>query len=89
VSTYGTAASIFRGFPVQIAGKTGTAENPHGKDHGWFVAYGPFDNPTVVVAVVVEQGGYGAQSAVPIGREILEAAFGIEKPQPETEKKNQ
>ena len=81
VSTYGTAASIFRGFPVQIAGKTGTAENPHGKDHGWFVAYGPFENPTVVVAVVVEQGGYGAQSAVPIGREILEAAFGIEKPQ--------
>jgi penicillin-binding protein 2 len=74
---------------VQIAGKTGTAENPHGRDHGWFVAYGPFENPTVVVAVVVDQGGYGAQYAVPIGREILEAAFGIEKPQPETEKKNQ
>ena len=85
VSTFGTAASIFRDFPVQIAGKTGTAENPHGRDHGWFVAYGPFDNPTVVVAVVVEQGGYGAQSAVPIGREILEAAFGIEKPQPAKE----
>ncbi|MBE6100560.1 MAG: penicillin-binding protein 2 [Selenomonas ruminantium] len=86
VSTYGTAARIFQGFPVQIAGKTGTAENPHGRDHGWFVAYGPFENPTVVVAVVVEQGGYGAQSAVPIGREILEAAFGIEKPQENKDK---
>lgn len=82
VTTYGTAASSFRGFPVAIAGKTGTAENPHGRDHGWFVAYGPFSNPTVVVAVIVEQGGYGSQSAVPIGRKILEAAFGLNKPMP-------
>ena len=64
VTKYGTAARIFAGFPIEIAGKTGTAENPHGRDHGWFVAYGPFDAPTVVVAVIVEQGGYGAQSAV-------------------------
>lgn len=77
VTTYGTGASSFRGFPIPIAGKTGTAENPHGRDHGWFVGYGPFDNPTVVVAVVVEQGGFGAVSAVPIGRKILEAALGV------------
>ena len=82
VTKYGTAARIFAGFPIEIAGKTGTAENPHGKDHGWFVAYGPFDAPNVVVAVIVEQGGYGAQSAVPIGRKILEAAFGLNQPQP-------
>ena len=79
VTKYGTAASSFRGFPVEIAGKTGTAENPHGRDHGWFVGYGPFDNPTVVVAVIVEQGGYGSTSAVPIGRMIMEAAFGVKK----------
>ncbi len=77
VTKVGTAAGSFVGFPIDIAGKTGTAENPHGKDHGWFVAYGPFANPTVVVAVVVEQGGYGSQSAVPIGRKILEAAFHV------------
>ena len=77
VTTYGTGASSFRGFPIPIAGKTGTAENPHGRDHGWFVGYGPFDNPNIVVAVVVEQGGFGSVSAVPIGKKILEAAFHI------------
>ena len=77
VTKYGTAASSFRGFTVDIAGKTVTAENSQGRDHGWFVAYGPFDNPNVVVAVIVENGGYGSQSAVPIGRKILEAAFGL------------
>ena len=73
----GTAGYVFEGFPVQIAGKTSTAENPHGDDHGWFVAYGPFDNPTVAIAVIVEQGGYGTDSAAPIARKIMEAAFGL------------
>ena len=82
VTKYGTAAGIFRGFPIEIAGKTGTAENSHGRDHGWFVAYGPFDNPDIVVAVIVEQGGFGSQSAVPIGRKVLEAWFGLNKPEP-------
>ena len=82
VTKYGTAAGIFRGFPIEIAGKTGTAENSHGRDHGWFVAYGPFDNPNIVVAVIVEQGGFGSQSAVPIGRKVLEAWFGLNKPEP-------
>ena len=77
VTKYGTARSSFQGFPIDIAGKTGTAENSHGRDHGWFVAYGPFENPSIVVAVIVEQGGFGSQSAVPIGRKILEAAFKV------------
>jgi len=82
VTTVGTAASSFgKDFPVKIAGKTGTAENSQGKDHGWFIAYGPFDDPNVVVAVLVEQGGFGSQSAVPIGKKILEAAFGIVNPE--------
>ncbi len=79
VTKSGTAARNFGGFPYEVAGKTGTAENPQGKDHGWFVGYGTFDNPTVCVAVIVENGGYGATSAVPIGRKILEAAFAIEE----------
>lgn len=77
VTKYGTAASNFIGFPYDIAGKTGTAENSQGRDHGWFVGYGPFENPTIVVSVIVEQGGFGASSAVPIGRKIMEAAFAI------------
>ncbi len=83
VTKEGTAASVFgAGFPVDIAGKTGTAENPQGADHGWFVAYGPFQQPNIVVAVIVENGGYGSQSAVPIGKKILEAAFGLNAPVP-------
>jgi penicillin-binding protein 2 len=77
VTPTGTAGYIFEGFPVPIAGKTSTAENSHGDDHGWFVAYGPYDNPTIAVAVIVEQGGYGSDSAAPITRKIMEAAFNI------------
>ena len=79
VTKEGTAAGVFgANFPVDIAGKTGTAENPQGADHGWFVAYGPFANPNIVVAVIVENGGFGSQSAVPIGKRIIEAAFGLD-----------
>ncbi len=73
----GTAAATFEGFPIPIAGKTGTAENPHGDDHGWFVAYAPFNDPQIVVAVLIEQGGFGSDSAVPIARKMLEAYFDI------------
>lgn len=73
----GTAAYFFTGFPIPIAGKTGTAENSHGQDHGWFVAYAPYDDPRVVVVVIVEQGGFGATAAAPIARTILEAAFNL------------
>lgn len=76
----GTASQAFGDFPITIAGKTGTAENPHGSDHGWFVAYAPYDDPRVVVVVIVEQGGFGSSSAVPIAKKILEAAFNINQP---------
>ena len=82
VTKFGTAAGVFAGFPIDIAGKTGTAENSQGRDHGWFVAYGPFANPNIVVAVIVEHGGFGSMSAVPIGRRIMEAAFGLDREQP-------
>ena len=73
----GTGAGVFANFPVPVAGKTGTAENPHGDDHGWFVAYGPFDDPRLTVAVIIEQGGYGSTAAGPIARKILETAFNL------------
>jgi penicillin-binding protein 2 len=62
---------------IKIAGKTGTAQNPHGKDHAWFISYAPADNPKIVIAVIVEHGGGGAVNAVPIGRKIYEAYFNI------------
>lgn len=74
----GTGAQL-ADFPIAIAGKTGTAENPHGQDHGVFVGYAPFDNPRFVIAVVIEQGGYASVSAVPIARKVFAAAFGIKE----------
>jgi penicillin-binding protein 2 len=69
----GTARGIWDpSFP--IGGKTGTAQNPHGKPHGWFIGFAPVDDPKVVVAVLVEQGGSGAAVA-PIGASILRAAL--------------
>lgn len=74
----GTAASL-NSIAVSVAGKTGTAENPHGLDHGWFIAYAPADDPQLVVVCLVEQGSYGAVSAAPIVKSILGYAFGIRK----------
>jgi penicillin-binding protein 2 len=64
---------------IKVAGKTGTAENPQGKDHGWFVSYAPADNPEIAMAIIVENGGGGGLNAVPIGRKIYEAYFNIAK----------
>lgn len=57
---------------VEVAGKTGTAQNPHGKDHSAFMGFAPFDNPRIAVAVYVENGGFGAVFGVPIGSLVME-----------------
>ncbi len=67
---------------VEVAGKTGTAQNPHGEDHAWFVAYAPADDPKIVVAVLVEHGGGGGAIAAPIAGEVIRSYLGIERPQP-------
>jgi peptidoglycan glycosyltransferase len=59
---------------LQVAGKTGTAQNPHGADHGWFVGFAPATQPRVAFAVLVEQGGYGSQSALPVAVAVLRKA---------------
>jgi penicillin-binding protein 2 len=76
----GTAGYAFDGFPIPIAAKTGTAQNSHGDDNGLFVVYAPFDHPRIAVAVVVEHGGFGSDSAAPIARKILDAAFNLNQP---------
>ncbi|MCM1028689.1 MAG: penicillin-binding protein 2 [Pseudoflavonifractor sp.] len=57
---------------IQVAGKTGTAQNPHGKDHSAFMGFAPYDDPKIAVAVYVENGGWGATYGVPIGSLIIE-----------------
>lgn len=61
---------------VSVAGKTGTATNPLGAAHSWFVAFAPAEQPRYVVAIIVEHGGYGAAVAAPIARDVLAAALG-------------
>ncbi|WP_288843654.1 penicillin-binding protein 2 [uncultured Megasphaera sp.] len=73
----GTAGYLFANFPIPVAGKTGTAENYSGRDHGWFVAYAPYDHPRIVIAVLTEQGGYGSSSSGPIVKSMLEAYFHV------------
>jgi len=86
VVTTGTGAKIFRGAPYQAAGKTGTAQvyslqganYSHSaiaerlRDHALFIAFAPADHPTIAVALIVENGGWGAESAGPIARKVLD-----------------
>jgi len=72
VTQPGGTGAWFAGLPVPVAGKTGTAENPHGQDHGWFIAYAPAEKPDLVIACIVEQGSYGATASGPVVYEVLE-----------------
>jgi peptidoglycan glycosyltransferase len=79
VTTSGTAAAAFQGFPFKVAGKTGTAET--GIDNvyiPWFIAFAPTENPRVAVAVVVENKyrGFGGAVAAPIARQVMQAILG-------------
>lgn len=67
-------AGTCRGAAIQdipVGGKTGTAENPHGRDHSWFMGFAPVDHPKVAIAVLVENAGFGARFAVPIAKLML------------------
>lgn len=67
----GTAASArVRG--VESAGKTGTAQNPQGDDHAWYVGFAPFDHPRIAIAVLVENAGFGGRFAAPIAGMCIE-----------------
>ncbi len=75
----GTATPVFGALPrsAQVAGKTGTAENPSGIDHAWYVGYAPADDPEIVVAVIVERGGQGANAAAPAVCQAMSAYLGF------------
>lgn len=57
---------------IEVCGKTGTAQNPHGRDHSVFMGFAPYHNPKIAVAVYVENAGFGATFGVPIGSLIIE-----------------
>lgn len=65
---------------ISVCGKTGTAQNPHGKDHGWFVGFAPKENPQIAWAIIVESGGTGGSSAAPIAHRVLQQVFGSQPP---------
>ncbi len=69
----GTAAALPG---VVVAGKTGTATNPAGRSHAWFVAFAPAEHPRIAVAIVVENAGYGGDVAAPIARKVIATALG-------------
>ncbi|AYH41893.1 penicillin-binding protein 2 [Azoarcus sp. DN11] len=86
VNRAGTGARAFAGAPYSVGGKTGTAQvfslrgqryvegrvSERLRDHSWFIAYAPADKPTIALAVLVENGGFGAQSAAPIARQVID-----------------
>jgi penicillin-binding protein 2 len=74
----GTSAKVFGGFPIPVAGKTGTAQKGAGRaDQSWYVALAPYPSIKYVVAVTDEAGGFGADTAAPMAREILAKIFDV------------
>ena len=76
----GTSTEVFAGFPIPVAGKTGTAEKGLGRaDQSWYVALAPYPDPKYVVAVTDEAGGFGAETAAPMARRILAELFTVDE----------
>ncbi len=72
VNDEGGTASLARVPGIKVAGKTGTAQNSHGKDHAWFVGFAPAVNPTIAIAVLIENSGYGGVYAAPVASRCIE-----------------
>jgi len=66
----GTARAL-SDLPIEVAGKTGTAQATRGQPHAWFTCFAPYDEPELVLAVLVENGGQGSQVALPVAKEVL------------------
>ena len=71
----GTAYGTFKSFPIEVAGKTGTATAGSGDDNAWFVGFAPYDNPEIAVVVIVQHGGHGYYTAQAV-KQIMEEYFG-------------
>jgi penicillin-binding protein 2 len=71
----GTSYPVFGHFPFAVAGKTGTAQRPNQPDQSWYIVLAPAKNPQIVVAVTLERGGFGVDTAAPVAARILEHYF--------------
>jgi penicillin-binding protein 2 len=71
----GTSDVVFGEFPIEVAGKTGTAERPGHGNQSWYASLAPYPNPRIVTVMTIEEGGFGAESAAPAVKPILEAYF--------------
>jgi penicillin-binding protein 2 len=60
---------------IEVAGKTGTSQNPHGEPHAWFIGFAPYENPVIAIAVIIENGGGGGAFAAPLAELCLEKYF--------------
>src|SRR5262249_52502480 len=72
VNSPGGTALTARVPGIEVAGKTGTAQNPHGKDHAWFVGFAPYDHPKIAICVLVENAGFGGVVSAPIAGLCIE-----------------
>jgi penicillin-binding protein 2 len=84
-SSVGTSSGVFGAFPIDIAGKTGSAEKnvtlpgfpyPSNQTQSWWCGYGPYNHPTIVVCALIENGGHGGTSAAPAALKVFERYFG-------------
>jgi penicillin-binding protein 2 len=73
----GTSYPVFGHFPFAVAGKTGTAQRPNQADQSWYIVLAPAKNPQIVVAVTIERGGFGVETAAPVAARILEHYFNL------------
>ena len=73
----GTVYGTFNNFPIEVAGKTGTATSGNGSDNAWFVGFAPYDDPEIAVVVIVEHGGHGYFTARTV-KDIMEVYFGFD-----------
>ena len=78
----GTAYAAFKGFPIPVAGKTGTAQKAPEDDYAWFAGYAPANDPKIVVVALVEQGGHGSSVAAPVVRRVMEQYFKVKSSGP-------
>jgi penicillin-binding protein 2 len=71
----GTSYPVFKDFPIKVAGKTGTAQRVGQGDQSWYVVLAPYPHPRYVVAVTIENGGFGAEAAAPAAKQIIGSLF--------------
>lgn len=88
VNGAGGTAGVARIDGLNVCGKTSTAQNPHGKDHGWFTCFAPKDNPQIAMAVMVENAGWGGRVCAPIAKQLLMEYFYPEANTPKSVKKD-